>query len=328
MMGKKKLGVVCGGFTSEFQISLLSGKTVFDNLDRSLWEVFLITINSNEWVANDDNGNHYSVSKGDFTLQIGNDIVFLDVIFNSIHGAPGENGQLAALWELLNIPFSSCDSYTSALTYNKRDCLSVLREINIPTAKHFSIDRNDKIDLEKIEKAVGFPCFVKANRAGSSFGVFKVKKKSNLEQALQKAFQEDSQVLIESALEGREVSVGVAKLRGDIKVLPVTEIITENEFFDYAAKYEGKSQEITPAQIPIEWKEEVEKRSKEIYHKLGLKGIVRSEFIFVDGVPHLLEINTVPGFTQKSIIPQQALAMGIELSEFFNLLLLEVLDKN
>ena len=117
-------------------------------------KVFLITINSNEWVANDDNGNHYSVSKGDFTLQIGNDIVFLDVIFNSIHGAPGENGQLAALWELLNIPFSSCDSYTSALTYNKRDCLSVLREINIPTAKHFSIDRNDKIDLEKIEKAV------------------------------------------------------------------------------------------------------------------------------------------------------------------------------
>jgi D-alanine-D-alanine ligase len=156
----------------------------------------------------------------------------------------------------------------------------------------------------------------------------KLKKKSNLEQALQKAFQEDSQVIIESALEGREVSVGVAKLRGDIKVLPVTEIITENEFFDYAAKYEGKSQEITPAQIPIEWKEEVEKRSKEIYHKLGLKGVVRSEFIFVDGVPHLLEINTVPGFTQKSIIPQQALAMGIELSEFFNLLLLEVLDKN
>ena len=327
-MGKKKLGVVCGGFTSEYEISLLSGKTVFKTLDRSLWEVFLITINQNTWSATDDQKNHYTVSKGDFSLQSGTNTLDLEIIFNVIHGAPGENGQLAALWELLNIPFSSCDSYTSGLTYNKRDCLSVLRELNVPTAKHYSIDHGQNIDTEAIERRVGFPCFVKANRAGSSFGVFKVKKKSNLEQALQKAFQEDSQVLIESALEGREVSVGVAKLRGDIKVLPVTEIITENEFFDYAAKYEGKSQEITPAQIPIEWKEEVEKRSKEIYHKLGLKGVVRSEFIFVDGVPHLLEINTVPGFTQKSIIPQQALAMGIELSEFFNLLLLEVLDKN
>jgi D-alanine-D-alanine ligase len=146
--------------------------------------------------------------------------------------------------------------------------------------------------------------------------------------SIQKAFEEDSQVIIESALEGREVSVGVAAFEGKIHVLPITEIITENEFFDYAAKYEGESQEITPAQIPLEWKEKVEKYSKEIYHKLELKGVVRSEFIFVNGEPHLLEINTVPGLTNDSIIPQQVIAMGIEISDFYNLLLLQVLHKN
>ena len=326
-MGKKKLGVVCGGFTSEYEISLLSGKTVFNTLDRSLWEVFLITINQNTWSATDDQKNHYTVSKGDFSLQSETNTLDLEIIFNVIHGAPGENGQLAALWELLNIPFSSCDSYTSGLTYNKRDCLSVLRELNVPTAKHYSIDHGQNIDTEAIERRVGFPCFVKANRAGSSFGVFKVKEKSQLTPSIQKAFKEDSQIIIESALEGREVSVGVAAYEGEIHVLPITEIITENEFFDYAAKYEGKSEEITPANIPIEWKEKTEKWSKEIYRKLGLKGVVRSEFIFVDGEPHLLEINTVPGITTNSIIPQQLAATGMDLSRFFNLLLLEILDK-
>jgi D-alanine-D-alanine ligase len=327
-MGKKKLGVVCGGFTSEFEISLQSGKTVFDNLDPSIWDVFLITITPTDWSAIDKNGAQYSIAKGDFSLQTAKKNIHLEILFNVIHGAPGENGQLAALWELLNIPFTSCDSYTSGLTYNKRDCLSVLREINVPTAKHYSIDKDDIIDPDAIEKTVGLPCFVKANRAGSSFGVFKVKEKTELKPAIKKAFQEDSQIIIESALEGREVSVGVALFNGEIQALPITEIITENEFFDYAAKYEGKSKEITPAQIPSEWKEKTEKWAKEIYRKLGLKGVVRSEFIFVKGEPHLLEINTVPGLTENSIIPQQVRVMGMELSEFFNLLLLEVLNKN
>jgi D-alanine-D-alanine ligase len=327
-MGKKKLGVVCGGFTSEFEISLQSGKTVFENLDPTIWEAFLITITPSAWTAMDRNGVQYSIAKGDFSLEKGNKKIHLEVLFNVIHGAPGENGQLAALWELLDIPFTSCDSYTSGLTYNKRDCLSVLREINVPTAKHYSIDKGDITDPVAIEERVGLPCFVKANRAGSSFGVFKVKEKNELKPAIQKAFKEDSQIIIESALEGREVSVGVALFEGEIQVLPITEIITENEFFDYAAKYEGKSKEITPAQIPSEWKEKTEKWAKEIYRKLGLKGVVRSEFIFVKGEPHLLEVNTVPGLTENSIIPQQVRAMGMELSVFFNLLLLEVLNKN
>ena len=327
-MQRKKVGIVSGGFTSEYNISILSGKTVFEELDRELWEVFLITINKSEWKAEDDQNNIYEVNKGDFTLQNNETLVKLDVIFNAVHGAPGENGQLAALWELLRIPFSSCDSYTAGLTYNKRDCLSVLRELKVPTAKYFSINEGTTINEDLILATVELPCFVKANRAGSSLGIYKVTTKKELIPSVEKAFEEDSQVIIESALEGREVSVGVAAFRGGIHVLPITEIITNNDFFDYAAKYEGKSQEITPAEIPNKWKELVEHWAKSIYISLDLKGVVRSEFIFVNGIPHLLEVNTVPGITRKSIIPKQVEAMGIKLSQFFSYLLLQTLAKN
>jgi|TARA_B110000263_G_C15282820_1_gene499192 D-alanine-D-alanine ligase len=327
-MQRKKVGIVSGGFTSEYNISILSGKTVFEELDRELWEVFLITINKSEWKAEDDQNNIYEVNKGDFTLQNNETLVKLDVIFNAVHGAPGENGQLAALWELLKIPFSSCDSYTAGLTYNKRDCLSVLRELKVPTAKYFSINEGTTINEDLILATVELPCFVKANRAGSSLGIYKVTTKKELIPSVEKAFEEDSQVIIESALEGREVSVGVAAFRGGIHVLPITEIITNNDFFDYAAKYEGKSQEITPAEIPNKWKELVEHWAKSIYISLDLKGVVRSEFIFVNGIPHLLEVNTVPGITRKSIIPKQVEAMGIKLSQFFSYLLLQTLAKN
>jgi D-alanine-D-alanine ligase len=320
-MSKKKVGVVCGGFSSEYEISIQSGKTVFSNLDRDLWETYLITIDSSDWTAIDDHNNKYIVSKGDFTLNDGQKNLELDVIFNAVHGAPGENGQLAALWELLEIPFSSTDSYNAALTFNKRDCLSVLRAWNVPTAKNFELNQGDPVDLEKIQKTVGLPCFVKANRAGSSFGVYKVNSVNELEGSIKEAFKEDHQLLIETALEGREVSVGVAKFNDTIEVFPITEIISENDFFDYAAKYEGKSQEITPAELPEHWQKAAENWSWLIYKKLGLKGVVRSEYIFVDGIPHLLEINTVPGMTAKSIIPQQLNAMGIELSDFFSYLL-------
>ncbi|MCH1433154.1 MAG: D-alanine--D-alanine ligase [Flavobacteriaceae bacterium] len=320
-MSKKKVGVVCGGFSSEYEISIQSGKTVFSNLDRDLWETYLITIDSSDWTAIDDHNNKYIVSKGDFTLNDGQKNLELDVIFNAVHGAPGENGQLAALWELLEIPFSSTDSYNAALTFNKRDCLSVLRAWNVPTAKNFELNQGDPVDLEKIQKTVGLPCFVKANRAGSSFGVYKVNSVNELEGSIKEAFKEDHQLLIETALEGREVSVGVAKFNNTIEVFPITEIISENDFFDYAAKYEGKSQEITPAELPEHWQKAAENWSWLIYKKLGLKGVVRSEYIFVDGIPHLLEINTVPGMTAKSIIPQQLNAMGIELSDFFSYLL-------
>ena len=325
-MIKKKVGVVCGGYSSEHKISLQSAETVFSNLDRNKWEAFLIIIEKSKWTGIDDIGNIYEVSKGDLKLTSNRKTIKIDLILNLIHGSLGENGQLAALCEILDIPLSSCDSYSAALTFNKRDCLSVLREWKIPTAKYFTIDKDDDIDVDLIIKKLGLPCFVKANRSGSSFGIFKVYDKKNLLPSIKKAFKYDTQLIIESNLNGLEVSVGSARYENEIQVFPITEIIPKNDFFDYAAKYEGQSEEITPARIEKSLEKKLVDLSKKIYLKLGLKGFVRTEFIIVDKIPHILEINSVPGMTEKSIIPQQIKAMKMDLSDFLSKILIQTIE--
>ena len=325
-MIRKKVGVVCGGYSSEYKISIESGETVFSKLDRKKWEPFLIIVEKSKWSGKDDRGNIYSVSKGDLKLTFNGKTIKIDLIFNLIHGSFGENGQLAALCEILEIPITSCDSYNAALTFNKRDCLSVLREWKIPTAKYFTIDKDDDIDVDLIIKKVGLPCFVKANRSGSSFGIFKVYDKLNLIPSIKEAFKYDTQLIIESNLNGLEVSVGTARYENEIQVFPITEIIPNNDFFDYAAKYEGQSEEITPARIEKSLENELVVLSKKIYSKLGLKGFVRTEFIIVDKIPHILEINTVPGMTEKSIIPQQIKAMKTNLSDFLSKILIQTIE--
>ena len=321
------IGVAWGGFTSEYNISKKSGDAVFNALQTSPFEVYKLQITKNEWSVSDVSGKIYKLDKGDFSfVKEGESIVF-DAIVNMIHGDPGENGQLAGMLELLKLPQTSCSSYVAALTYNKRDCLAVARSNKIPTARFFTLDQGDDFTIEEIEKAVGFPCFVKANRAGSSFGVYKVYTPEELPNAIEKSFEEDDQLLIEAALEGREVSVGVCKWENKIRVLPITEIISENDFFDYEAKYEGKSQEITPAKIPQAWKEALIDLSSNIYKQMGLEGVVRSEFIFENGIPHLLEINTIPGMTPESLIPQQLKACGISLTDFLEELISETMKK-
>lgn len=321
------IGVAWGGYTSEYNISKKSGDAVFNALQTSPFEVYKIHITKNEWEVSDVSGKIYKLDKGDFSfVKEGESIVF-DAIVNMIHGDPGENGKLAGMLELLKIPQTSCSSYVAALTYNKRDCLAVARSNKIPTARFFTLDQGDDFTIEEIEKAVGFPCFVKANRAGSSFGVYKVYTPEELPNAIEKSFEEDDQLLIEAALEGREVSVGVCKWENKIRVLPITEIISENDFFDYEAKYEGKSQEITPAKIPQAWKEALIDLSSNIYKQMGLEGVVRSEFIFENGIPHLLEINTIPGMTPESLIPQQLKACGISLTDFLEELISETMKK-
>ena len=316
-MFKKNVIIACGGFTSEHDISLKSGQTVRKCLSEDKWNIYFLEITKNQWKLTNTSGQEFTFSIGDFSWEIKGKKHRPDVVFNTIHGAPGENGQLAALLELLKIPHTSCDSYSAALTYNKRDCLSVLREKGISTAKHFYLDQGVPYSEDLITKKLGFPLFVKANRAGSSFGVFKVNDLKALKEAIQKAYKEDSQLLLESALEGREVSVGAYRNSEGIQVLPITEIITENDFFDYEAKYEGKAKEITPAQLPKDWESLVTSQMKTIYKSLNLSGLIRSEFIFVGGIPHLLEINTVPGMTEASIIPKQVAARGLELGIFF-----------
>lgn len=315
---RKNIAIVMGGFSNEYEISLKSGNVVYETLDSSKFVGYRIHVFKDKWVYVDDNNVEFPINKNDFTITVENQTITFDCVFNAIHGSPGEDGFMQGYFELLNIPHTSCGMYQAALTFNKRDCLSVLKPYGIKTAKSFYLNLGDDIEEDAITKTVGLPCFVKANKAGSSFGITKVYKKEDLQNAVEIAFNEDDEIIIESFLDGTEVSVGVITYKGEVKVLPITEIVSDNDFFDYKAKYLGESQEITPARISQEMTDKVNKVAKQVYEILKMKGFSRSEYIFKDGEPHLLEVNTVPGLTKESILPQQAAAAGISLSELFS----------
>lgn len=305
-----------GGYSSEVEISLKSGQVVYETLSSQKYNCYRAHILKNKWVVI-DNDEEYIINKDDFSVVIENEKISFDCVFNAIHGSPGEDGQILAYLELLGIPHTSAPFYQMALTFNKRDTLSVVKEYGIDTATSFYLNKGEIFDETKIVEKVGLPCFVKPNGAGSSFGISKVYKKEDLLNAIQKAFKEDSQILIESFLDGIEVSVGVIEYNGNAVVLPITEIVSENDFFDYEAKYEGKSKEITPARISDQEKTKVEQTAKKVYKALNLKGFSRAEYILMKGTPCFLEINTVPGLTKQSILPQQAAAAGISLQQLF-----------
>ncbi|PJB12942.1 MAG: D-alanine--D-alanine ligase [Flavobacteriales bacterium CG_4_9_14_3_um_filter_40_17] len=325
-MNKLNVAVVMGGFSPEREISLKSGNVVLKHLDSNKYEVYGIDIDKENWYCIDANGYKHLVNRHDFSIEINSQKIRFDVVFNAIHGSPGEDGLLQAYFRLLQIPQTSCDFYQAALTYNKRDLLSVLKAYGIKTAESYYLNKGDTIDTSAIVSKVGLPCFVKANRSGSSFGVYKVKSLEELIPAISDALQVDTGILIESFLAGREVSVGVINYKGETVVLPITEIITENEFFDYEAKYLGQSNEVTPADIPDDWAQKVSAVAKKVYQVLQMKGFSRSEYIFVNGEPHLLEVNTVPGLTEQSLLPQQAEKAGISLKELFDNAIREVLS--
>jgi D-alanine-D-alanine ligase len=318
MLTKKNIAIIMGGYSSEYQISLKSGNVVFETLDSSKYNGYRIHIFKDKWVFVDSNNAEFPIDKNDFSVRVANQVIRFDCVFNAIHGSPGEDGFMQGYFNLLNIPHTSCDMYQASLTFNKRDCLSVLKPYGIKTAESFYLNLGDTINEVDIINKVGLPCFVKANKAGSSFGITKVHKRENLQNAIDVAFKEDNEIIIESYLDGTEVSVGVITYKGATKVLPITEIVSENDFFDYEAKYLGKSQEITPARLSEEQEEKVNREAKKVYEILKMKGFSRSEFIFKDGEPHLLEMNTVPGLTRESILPQQAAAAGISLSDLFD----------
>lgn len=325
---KKNIAIIMGGYSSEYLISLKSGSVVYDCIPKASYNAYCIHIFKDKWVYVADDLTEHPVNKADFSIVVTGSKINFDCVFNAIHGSPGEDGTIQAYFELLSIPHTSCGMYQAALTFNKRDCLSALKPYGVLTADSYFLNAGDAIDPSAIEKAVGFPCFVKANKAGSSFGVTKVYSKSDLPKAIETAFKEDDELIIESFLDGTEVSVGVIRYKGKVTVLPITEIVTDNDFFDYEAKYLGKSQEITPARLSPTQEAEVSKAAKHIYEVLKLDGFSRSEFIFKDGKPHLLEINTVPGLTKESILPQQAAKAGISLAELFENAIHEALHKN
>jgi D-alanine-D-alanine ligase len=315
---KKNIAIIMGGYSSEYQISLKSGNVVYDTLNKDHYNAYRIHIFKDKWVFVNDENKEILIDKNDFSVTIGGKKTHFDCVFNAIHGSPGENGYMQAYFELLNIPHTSCSMYQASLTFNKRDFLSSLKPYGIKTAESYYLNLGDSIDEDAIVAKVGLPCFVKANKAGSSFGISKVYKKENLQTAIDNSFKEDDEIIIEQFLDGVEVSVGVITYKGKTKVLPITEIVSENDFFDYAAKYEGKSQEITPARISEDYKQKTEAVAKKIYEIIGMKGFSRSEFIFKNDEPYLLEMNTVPGLTKESILPQQANEAGISLEDLFD----------
>ena len=307
------VAVVMGGYSDESVISLRSGQLILNSLDKSKFTPVEINILLNDWYCLLD-GEKYPIDKSDFSFLKDNQKIKFEVAVNTIHGTPGEDGHMQAYWELVDLPYTGCTFYQSALTFNKRDTLSVLSKFNIPKANSIYITKGDLIDGNQVAAELGLPFFVKPNQSGSSLGVSMVSTLEDFQKALDFAFAEDNDILIESYLNGREVSVGVLKYQGETKVLGITEILSQNSFFDYEAKYLGKSEEITPARISQEVENRVIETAKKVYESLGMTGFSRTDFIIMNDVPHFIEINTNPGLSPQSIFPQQAAYAKMEMA--------------
>ncbi len=303
-----------GGYSDESVISLRSGQLILTHLNKDKYQVFEVHILNEGWYVKIDE-QKLPINRADFSFEHNGISVKFDVAVNTIHGTPGEDGHLQSYWELIDLPYTGCGFYQSALTFSKRDTLSVLGKFDIPKANSVYITKGQEIDGAKIAKKLGFPFFVKPNQSGSSLGISMVKELSEFDKALAFAFAEDKDILIESQLKGIEISVGVMKLNGNTKVLGITEIVSGNDFFDYEAKYLGKSEEITPARLTKEVSELVEKSAAKIYEALGMQGFSRIDFIVMNDIPHFIEINTNPGLSPQSIFPQQAAYANLNFSD-------------
>ncbi|GGF67151.1 D-alanine--D-alanine ligase [Wenyingzhuangia marina] len=312
---KQNIAVIMGGYSSEYNISMISGNVVYNHIDQTKYEPYRVVITKEKWVALNHKDQEFNIDKNDFSAIIEGTKINFDCVFNVIHGTPGEDGKILGYFDMIDLPYSSAPAYQMALTFNKRDCLSVLRKHGINTAKSLYFDEGDDINPEKIVNELGLPCFVKPNNAGSSYGISKVNKIEEFSMAFEKAFKEDHEILIESFLDGTEVSIGVITYQNEVVALPATEIVSENDFFDYEAKYEGKSQEITPARISDIQLQNLHTEAIKAYKALNMSGFSRSEFIFIGDTPYFLEMNTVPGMTTGSLLPQQAKAAGIPLPD-------------
>jgi D-alanine-D-alanine ligase len=317
----RTIAIVAGGDSSEYEISVKSATEVAKLLSLK-YSTYIIMIRGTNWFWEDKKGRYHNIDKNDFTLRTDEQRISFDAVFIAIHGTPGENGLLQGYFDMMKIPYSSCSAFCSAITFNKQACKLYLKEYGIPMANNIILRKETKPDFSSIISKTGLPCFVKPNDSGSSFGVTKVKTKEDLPAAIQTALKESEEVMIEAFMDGREVACGVVKVRGKAIVLPVTEIISKNEFFDYEAKYTpGKSDEITPADLPANITNQVQDLSSNIYDLLGCKGIVRVDFIVVGEKPFFLEINSIPGMTEESLIPKQAKAAGIDLAELYSMVI-------
>jgi D-alanine-D-alanine ligase len=323
---KKKVALVAGGDSGEYEVSISSAKAVKEQLVQSDYEVYLIVMQGTDWHYEDDDGFRTPVNRHDFSIRLHEEPITFDVVFILIHGAPGEDGRLQGYFDLLGIPYTGSDLFTSSLTFKKSFNKYVATAMALPMARWVFMNRQQLLPVEKILQKTGMPCFVKPNKGGSSVGITKVKTREDLIPAIDRAFQEDDEVLVEEAIEGIEINCGVFRMGGNITALPLTEIVPKNEFFDYEAKYLGASDEITPARISDSLTQTCQDLSVELYDRFQCRGLVRFDYILKDDVFYFLEVNTIPGLSAASIVPQQIRAAGMKESDVYAGLIEEALQ--
>lgn len=325
---KKKIALVTGGFSGESVISYKSAVTIQNHLEKDKFDVYKIDINPSGWFYENEAGEKSDVDRNDFSISVDDRKIKFDAVFIGMHGTPGEDGKLQGYFDLQGLPYTTCNAATSALTFNKRYTVAVAAMANIPVARSMHLFKHSGYNLDTILSALQLPLFIKPNNGGSSIGMSKVTEATQLKPALEKAFKEDDQVLVEEMITGREFTIGVFKTNKEIVVLPITEVISKKDFFDYEAKYQGASTEVTPAEIDLAWKEQIESHARKIYEVFNCNGVVRIDFIYnaEENKPYMLEINTVPGQSEASIIPQQVKAKGWTLEQFYTMLLEDALN--
>jgi D-alanine-D-alanine ligase len=323
---KKKIALVSGGYSKEDVVSFNSAKEIANSIDPAKFEVFQILLNKEKWVYISKDGNEYGVDKNDFSITIDGFKICFEAVFITIHGTPGEDGKLQGYFDMINLPYNTCNAFTSALTFNKVATKKYLESVGVKTAPYVFIRKGQVYDNEQIVSKLGLPLFVKPNAGGSSFGVTKVKRAEDLTVAIESAFEEDNEVLIESFIDGTEVTCGLINTQKGKIILPATEIVSKNEFFDYDAKYNGEADEITPARISDDQMKAVQNLSADIYDALDCFGIVRIDYLMMDDELFVIEVNTVPGMSTASIVPQQAEAYGMTTRQLFTIVLEETLS--
>lgn len=319
---KLNLAVIAGGDSGEYEVSIRSAGVVVANLDPAHYNVVLIHLRGSEWTYKNELNEVCPVNKNDFSVVINGQTTRFDCVFVVIHGTPGEDGKLQGYLDMLGIPYTSCGSITSALTFNKSYCNRVVASLGVTTAPSVHLFRRSDADPESILKETGLPCFVKPNCGGSSVGMTKVKTTEELMPAIAKAFREDDEVLVESFFKGREITCGVFRNNGQVEALPIVEIVSKKEFFDFEAKYNPTlAEELLPAPIPEEISRLCQETSVSLYEKLGCSGVVRFDYLFSGSTLNFLEVNTVPGLSAESIVPKMARYAGYSLSAFYDLLI-------
>jgi D-alanine-D-alanine ligase len=327
---KKVIAFVTGGYSGEAEVSYKSAITMEAEVDKNVYDLYRIDITPSEWFHTGKDGKKISVDRNDFTLKIGGEKIIFDAVLIGIHGTPGEDGKLQGYFDLMNLPYTTCNAATSAITFNKRYTVAVAAFAGINVSHSVHLFKHDNPDAEDLGKRVKMPVFVKPNNGGSSIGMSKVNKKEDLKDALIKAFREDDQVLVEEFITGREFTVGVFRSMGEIVVLPITEVKTTKDFFDFEAKYSpGFSEEITPAELDESKAEKLRQTAKKIYQVFNCGGVIRIDMIYdeIKNEPFLLEINTVPGQTSASVVPQQVRAKGWTLKQFYSALIEDALTR-